>query len=435
MADTTEYKNVMKKLEQQLNDVTVVREKAEARDKEIDSYYGNLITGVFKFRQAINERLDELQKQIIGEADTKKTIDKQIIRTVLGTCTSVCSDITKLQSSLKNNKTSKQNEQVNESIKEANSVFKSNSVKNAEELLEKTDKQYVFEANTDLQNTLEDPHVFGKLNLFSLVVTPKKKRIFGKIDQQADITVRTKSDKADCDIKGCDVLSSGKLVLADWANKKIKVLDTEGKVIADEKELEALPSDIAVLPVDKIAVTLPSKRVVLLMSTVGNLEVVQTISIRGECTGITYLPDFIFVVCRSPKFVYILDTQGNVQKTITLDTDLFSEPVCIVVSQDSRFMYISDFENNCVVSVTLEGETAAIYKHKDFAKPRGMFMLDDGSLLVCCWNGTIHHLSGDLKQGQKITGGMKHLRSICYNQHHNVFYVGSWTDQLKVLKT
>lgn len=433
MADNSEYKTVTKKLEQLLKDAADVKEKATTRDEEIDTFYGNLIKEVFKFRQDVNDRLDELQREIVAEADTKKTIDKQIVRTVLGTCTSVSSDATKLLSSMKN-KSAKQTDQFNDSIKEAKSILKSNTIKNTAELLEKTDKQYIFECNPDLKETLSVPHIFGKLNLHSLVVIPKKRKVFDKVDQLEDINVKTKSDKADCDIKGCEVICANKIVLADWGNKKVKILDSERNIIVDEKELEALPSDVAVLLPDKIAVTIPGKRVVHIMSTSEKLSTVQKIPIRGECTGIAYHNNYLYVICRSPKFIYVIDTQGDVQNTITLDSDLFSDPSNIVISEDSSLIFLNDFDGNCVASVTVQGETTAIYKQKDFAKPRGMLMLDDGSLLVCCWNGTIHHLQKDLKQGQKITGGMKHLRSICYNIDQNVYYIGSWTNLLRVLK-
>jgi 6-phosphogluconolactonase (cycloisomerase 2 family) len=61
------------------------------------------------------------------------------------------------------------------------------------------------------------------------------------------------------------------------------------------------------------------------------------------------------------------------------------------VGKDSKHLYISDFGNNSITSVSLHGEVIATYKHTDLSGPRGMLMLDDGSLLVCCYsNGTIH---------------------------------------------
>ncbi|XP_053384888.1 uncharacterized protein LOC123536801 [Mercenaria mercenaria] len=296
--------------------------------------------------------------------------------------------------------------------------------------------QYSFERNADLEKMLSKRDTFGKLNLSSSLVVPTKKKIYKEkytLTYKEDIDIRTKSDRCSCNITGCAVLSSNKLVLADINNRKLKVVDIQSKAVIEDKGLNSYPWDIAVMPRDHIAVTIPDERAICVMSTSGQLSEVKKIAVKGKCMGITYHQDHLYVVCQDPNSVLVLDTQGNVQNTISLNNDIFNDPQYIVVSEDSRHIYISDYGSHCIVSITLQGDVSAVYKHKKLSGPRGMVMLDDGSLLVCCLNNnTIHHISGDLKQGQIMIDRLLNLLSICYSHHHDEVYIGCYSNQLKV---
>ncbi|XP_053384621.1 E3 ubiquitin-protein ligase TRIM33-like [Mercenaria mercenaria] len=76
IGDSEEYKGTMWLLNQKLKEIDSVMKKATVRDKEIDVCYDNLNQEIVKFRKEINDRLDQLQKQIEKEADRKKSDDK-----------------------------------------------------------------------------------------------------------------------------------------------------------------------------------------------------------------------------------------------------------------------------------------------------------------------------------------------------------------------
>ncbi|XP_053384908.1 uncharacterized protein LOC123536777 isoform X2 [Mercenaria mercenaria] len=437
IGDSEEYMDIMKKLKEKMKEAEDVLKKAEVRDKEIDQFHAGIIKEILNFRKEINERLDQLQQNIQKDVDKKKANDKKIIQTVLDECASISTDIKNLQSSLQANKNARQNGQLYINIKRAECKINSDAVKKTDEHLAKSDMQYSFERNADLENMLSKRDTFGKLNLSSSLVVPTKKKIYKEkytLTYKEDINIRTKSDKSNCYITGCAVLSTNKLVLADIYNRKLKVVDIQSKAVIEEKGLNSALWDIAVMPRDHIAVTISDERAIYLMSTSGQLSEVKKIPVKCKCMGITYHQDHLYVVCQSPNSVLVLDTKGNVQNTISLNNDIFNVPQYIVVSEDSRHIYISDFDNNCIVSITLQGDVAAVYKHGELEGPEGMVMLDDGSLLVCSfyYPGRIHHMSGDLKQVQIMTDRLSGPKSICYSHHHDEVYIGCRNDQLKV---
>ncbi|XP_053390563.1 uncharacterized protein LOC128553440 [Mercenaria mercenaria] len=247
--------------------------------------------------------------------------------------------------------------------------------------------------------------------------------------------IRTKSDQEECFITGCVVLSTIKHVAADFTNAKVKVVDIQNKDVIEETTLSSRPWDIAVVPQDHIAVTIPDKKEILIMTTAGKLSTVRKFPVKGDCRGITCHQGHLYIVCIYPKCVFITDTHGNVQNTIQLDNKTFVTPYYLMLSKDLRHIFISDDGSNSVVSITLQGDISAEYKNTDFKKPRRMIVLDDGSLLVCSgWeNGIIHSISGDLKQCHTMLDALSYPLSICYNHDQHEVYVGCWGDQMILL--
>ncbi|XP_053390561.1 uncharacterized protein LOC128553438 [Mercenaria mercenaria] len=435
IGDSAEFREVLSELDQKMNEVEDVIKLASCREKELDCCHDKLLKEITMFRKEINDRLDQLQKQIQTDADKKKSTDKQTVKKVLETFTNISSDIKQLKSRLQDYKASQQNGQLYITMKQAKSKLKSDEIKETDKSLETTNMQYTFEQNQDLTNMLSRQHALGKLALSSSLVSTKRRKPIEQITQKEYINIKTKSDQEECFITGCVVLSSNKLVAADYDNYKLKVVDIKNKAVIEETTLSSNPWDIAVMPQDHIAVTMPEKKAILIMTTAGKLSITRKFPVKGECSGIAYHQGHLYTVCIDPKCVFITDTQGNVQNTIKLDNKRTADPYYLLLSKDLRHIFISDAGSDSFFSITLQGDISAEYKNKNFQGPRGMMMLNDGSLLVCCCrkNGSMHRISSDLKQCYTMIDDLLYPSSICYNLDHQEVYVGCISDQMIVL--
>jgi hypothetical protein len=239
-----------------------------------------------------------------------------------------------------------------------------------------------------------------------------------------------------CNISGCALLNTNNLVLADCNNNKIKLISIENKRVQEEKALDSNPFDIVVMSQDQFAVTMPDIKEIVVMTTHDELSCVRSIKVDRSCYGIDYNQDRLYVACLSPASVIILNTQGDIVNNIPLNllSSLYT-PYITVRRKDSKLLFISDRGNKSIASVSLQGEVTATYGHTDLKVPRGMLLLGDGSLLVCCFNGTIHKVNGDWKQGNIMCKGVTNAKSICYSDHHDEVYVGCLGDKLKVFGT
>jgi hypothetical protein len=290
---------------------------------------------------------------------------------------------------------------------------------------------YSFERNSDLESLLSKTRVFGEIVSHSCYEPPNEMKSVDRLIGKGDINVKTSSAKMECCITGCAVLNTNKLVLADCGNNKIKLISIENRLVQEEKALDSRPFDIAVMSQDQFAETMPDIKEIVVMRT-DKLSCVRSIKVDGDCYGIDFNQDCLYVACLYPTSVIVLNTQGDILNNIPLNflsPDFFPY---ITVRKDSKLLYISDFCYHSVVSVSLQGTVTATYKHTDLSGPRGMLMLDDGSLLVCCSNRTIQKVNGNLKQGNIMCHGVNNPRSVCYSAHHDEVYVGCGSDKLKV---
>ncbi|XP_060600640.1 uncharacterized protein LOC132754066 [Ruditapes philippinarum] len=436
IAEGKEFDNVMQKLSGKLKEAEKISRMAKERSNDINKCNKEIIKAITEFRKVINDRLDQMQQYVSTTAEGIKTKNIKIVQKVLEECASMISDIKSLQSKLNVSKSNQQHSQLFIDIKWAESSLKSNKLNDAENSLINTNMHYSFERNSDLESLLSKTRVFGEIVSHSCYEPPNEMKSVDCLIVKGDINVKTSSDKMTCDITGCAVINTNKLVLADYTNKKVKLVSIDNKLVQKEKALDSKPFDIAVMCQDQFAVTMPNIKEIVVMTTDNKLSCVRSIKVDRSCYGIDYNRDCLYVACLYPSSVIVLNTQGDILNKITLNF-LTSEFVpYIAVSKDSRLLFISDRVNNSIVSVSLQGTVTATYKHTDLSGPRGMLMLDDGSLLVCCSvNGTIHKVNGDLKQGNIMCKGVTSAQTICYSAHHDEVYVGCFGTSLKVFGT
>ncbi|XP_053383706.1 uncharacterized protein LOC128549940 [Mercenaria mercenaria] len=302
-------------------------------------------------------------------------------------------------------------------------------MKDGEEVLEETNVSYGFWRR--IKNTLLKLDVFGILNSQTAHL-PGKKTSFNEPTLFRYINVRTKSNEFPVSFTGCAVLNKNKVLLADYNNRTLTVVDTESEVIIEKKSLDSDPWDIAVLPQDQIAVTMPYEKEILVMSTAGKLIPIRTIKVKGECYGITYGEDHLYVVC-NPASVLSMDVQGNDQVNIFQKREKYKNHKDLhycVLSDDCSTIYLSSYTSHCILRLTIKGEILSIIGYGDLKEPEGMVLLDDGSLMVCIYRKhAIVRISGDLKHRQKVVR-VDNPQSICYNRHQEEVYVGTFNSEL-----
>jgi hypothetical protein len=318
--------------------------------------------------------------------------------------------------------------------------------------LNKVSHFQVFEPNDNLEEILSNTDSFGKL-----VLKNSTMRSLAVITPVFNVNVSVETNALPCNITGCAFLSPDKAAMVDSNNQKVLIVDMQEQKVITEKTLDSEPWDIAVLPTQKVAITLPIKKQIVMLNTADrhsliekilfstlkprNMDVVlpmtNCVSLPRQCRGIAVRDQKIYVVCWVPDSVLVLDLQGHITCDISLKATppgAFNSPNYIVVNQNLQRLYISNSGSNRIVSVTLEGKDEVVFTHPWLKGPYGLAMKEDGSLLVSCLKSdSILSVTANLKYGFKYAQKVPGAHSICYLPERQLVLVGSWkNDSVRV---
>ncbi|XP_060578756.1 uncharacterized protein LOC132735785 [Ruditapes philippinarum] len=435
IAEDKQFDDVMQKLDEKIKEAEEISKKAKRCRSDLNDNNKEIINAITDFRKEINDCLDSMQQDVLKYAKGIKSNTHNIVQHVLDKCGNIISYIKSLQSRLRSSRASHQNGQVYVDIKRSESTLKSDELNEVQETLMNTNLCYSFKRNVDLETLLSTKKLFGEIVNHPRNEATKKTKYVDNLVEIQDINVKTKSDKMSCNITGCAVINMNKLVLADFNNRKVKLISIENRLVQEEKVLESAPWDITAMSQDQFAVAIPGIEKIVVMTTDVKLSCVNRIKVDRECYGIDFNQDCLYVACLSPPSAIVLNTKGDIMNDINLSFLNILTPY-IAVKNDSQLLYISDFENDRIVSVSLEADIKDTYKHEDLERPYGMLVLDDGSLLVCSsYNGTICQVREDLKQVKIMHENIFRPKSLCFSRHYDEVYVGCRSNQFKVLST
>jgi hypothetical protein len=172
------------------------------------------------FRSKINQRLDELERQVEEAAKViQKDNNKNLMK--LGT---VCGDVSKsLKSSsdaIKHLNASKKGNDLFIELKHMEQIIKDYKQSIAK-LTEYEVKEYNFEPHEAISNLLNKEMSMGTLKERKLNPDLKSRQC-SHIDK---ICIKTSQDEGGCTITGMTLLSPDLLIITDWQNSAVKMVD------------------------------------------------------------------------------------------------------------------------------------------------------------------------------------------------------------------
>ncbi|XP_052774989.1 uncharacterized protein LOC128213382 isoform X1 [Mya arenaria] len=226
--------------------------------------------------------------------------------------------------------------------------------------------------------------------------------------------VRMHNDKSPCDITGSTIMPDGRLVLVDYNNKKLKVLDIDYKLISDFKT-DGASFDATTIHNSQVAVTVPKEKKIHFLSLQDGMRVSDSIQTRLECWGIDSLDDKLVVVTNSDDhMILFLNRKGTELISCSLGSQdpNMKWPISVCVESKDRIFVScqgegdSDDINGCLVVIDSAAQVRSMYMDPGLRKPTSCTRDDDGNIFICGLTSANVHLiqkTGD-RLGQVISG-------------------------------
>ena len=118
-------------------------------------------------------------------------------------------------------------------------------------------------------------------------------------------------------------MPGGELVLCDYGNHKVKVLDSSFKTW-DSTDLPAAPFDVAAVDDNNVIVTLPKECKLQYIQVLPFLIKSQIKFVDKLCWGVAMATDFIYVMCNRDNYdteIRVFDASWTLLKRIGINPD------------------------------------------------------------------------------------------------------------------
>ena len=209
------------------------------------------------------------------------------------------------------------------------------------------------------------------------------------VTARKQVNVKVPSDATFAGTTGSAFLPSGDLILCDWNNKKLKLLD-ENLQMKESIDVPGQPWDVAPVNQHQVIVTFPYKQYSQFIQVTPSLALDHTVDLRMECRGVTVSRESIYIsfsVSGEGK-IGVYDLTGKKKRIIDPYNGkdgkvLIKRPWYIAVSNDEKLYMSGESSTPTVYCLESSGNVLYTVSNPSFTDCRGISVDDSENLLVC----------------------------------------------------
>ena len=221
--------------------------------------------------------------------------------------------------------------------------------------------------------------------------SPKDVLLGSKVHKIKAVNTKVQYDRDTCNIVGSCFMPGGELVLCDFNNYKIKVLDRSLSMV-DSLWIPGAPRDVAVIDNSNIIATMPRRKRLHFYQVLPTLQRGRIVDVKLPCHSVAVAVGKIFVssykIGDTSGEIRIYDLQGRVLGKIHgVNQDglrTFRLPWYIAASRSGDKIFVSDSTAGTVACcLTSNGKIVYQYKDTDLRTPSGLSVDDNDNVFVC----------------------------------------------------
>ena len=178
-----------------------------------------------------------------------------------------------------------------------------------------------FHKNKQLTDVFKSAECLGRIELPEVSSIQQYHAVIldMKVKPTKEVNIKLADDDQDPSILGCTFLTNSRILLCDWNNNKVKLLDSNLSVEKSLK-LSDRPCNVAAVGENEVIVTLNSTDLQYIY-TYPNLKLGKKVTLRERPFGLHVADDEIYTICHVHSGCYEiwrLDKAGNIMNKIVL---------------------------------------------------------------------------------------------------------------------
>ncbi|XP_052220540.1 uncharacterized protein LOC127837456 isoform X1 [Dreissena polymorpha] len=422
-------------LETILNELNKLKSAQEASIQSVELSWNEKLQEIRDLRKKLNAALDELEKTTLKELDEIRATLQTSLKKDVDDCTRLKDELKQLSEAVNAlcDKSKKEIEYIAsrkclDKIQESEAYLKENPFK--------LQRSLIFQANIDIEQYLSQQASLGRLedSMQSLKMNPNQVMT---VMRKLEYSVRISSDrKQTCRINGICCLPSGQVIVTDYYNNKLKLLD-QHYTVSSHCDVSGDLEDICQITSSEVAVTV-NKNVQLISVINGQLVSGRKLQLPHAARGIAHHQGAVYVTSGTALYQYTLT--GSLVKKIYEDSCGSTTGVfrCAVSPAGDR-IYITNYAQDKLITLATDGTLISTFMDPELQLPRGVHVTPSGQILVCGFSShTVIqvHCEGRKKLATLVSSkdGVREPESVCYNTKTDQIIVGLFSSIIKVME-
>ncbi|XP_052230612.1 uncharacterized protein LOC127844446 [Dreissena polymorpha] len=246
------------------------------------------------------------------------------------------------------------------------------------------------------------------------------------VKRKIEYNVKIPSDVSQiCSIIGICSLPSGEVIVTDFLNNKVKLLDRHYHV-SSHCDVSGSPRDIYQITSSKVAVTV-NKDVQFV--SVSNRQLVngRKLPLPHQAVGIAHHQGALYITSWTALYHYTLT--GTLVKKLYEDTGGTNTVFKCALSPDGERIFVTNLTNNKLLTLAKDGALLSTFTDSDLQKPHGLHVTPAGQVLVCAQSSNTviqvdHEGRNKLATLASNKDGESGPLSVCYNTNTDEIIVG-----------
>ena len=427
-----QLKEVIDKAKSLKAEIEILKQDGEANRKKLDDKMEECKKDITAFKKEINKTLDKMEKEILETLEKDSNQQRQELEKHIAALTASLKALdTDLDTVDNANKISIDDIMFSANVKMSKSIFKCDElVKDMRNSMQLPILE--FQKNKKLIDVLINEEGLGKIDTSETDATQQDHVVIlnMKIKSTTETNIILSDDDIDPTICGCTFMSNGRILLCDYANKNVKLLDIDMSVMGSLK-LSKHPYSVTAVGENEAIITFGGKNNNLqYIYTDPELKLGITVALPDKCYGLRVVNNLIYTVCHKDSGhdeIWRLDRTGNIVSKIVLTQSSCgrSDFLGLCLAGSNPRVYLTDWNNDNVTCLQLNDKM--VYQDKTLKRPNGIYVDSAGNSLVCGTNSNnvVVFTADGRKQGELLTSNdIKCPRCIDYRGEDNTLIVG-----------
>ncbi|KAL4221371.1 hypothetical protein ACF0H5_019630 [Mactra antiquata] len=276
-------------------------------------------------------------------------------------------------------------------------------------------KRLVFTPNQSLMKYVDGLHGIGMVG-----VNTRMKTDIYQMKGSQNINIKVNGDSKTCSSAGCCLTFDNQLLVTDYTNHKLKLINTDTMTVEDDCQLDSAPYGVCCINDSEAAIACSDNKIQL-VSFGTKMTLTRQIKTSHVCYGITTRNDKIYVTDNGSS-LYIYDMSGNLLQTISQDNagnKLISHSRHVTFSESGEKMYICNW-NKGIVCLDDKGNYQSTFSDIVLKIADGVCLDGRGNIYVVDYNS--HNVVQFNEEGKMIGVIIKQQDGLQQNPHSACFY-------------